>query len=184
MAKRKQFGNILDVSLTDPFTLKITLEDQKVAALAHEQELTEREQALFEHYGINFPSAEIPKEARDIIRKMAQDLRIQGFSFQEEIKKSGRPCKWTYTEGALLLLRVQITRMENPSLSIRSAISIIKNKYNYKYSVNTLYVRHKEAQKTENVHGIVKFYNMHKKLNNLDNAEFLRFVEEDILQGW
>lgn len=184
MAKRKQYGNILAVPLTDLFSLKIDLEDKEAAALAHEQELTEREQALFEYYGVSFPSAEIPKEARKVIRKMAQELKIQGFFFQEEIKVPGRPCKWIYTEGALLLIRVQITRMEKPSLSLRSAISIIKNKYNYKYSVNTLYVRYKEAEKSGNVRGIVKFYNMYKKSNNLSNAEFLRFVEKDILQGW
>lgn len=145
MAKRKTFGNLLDKEF--PIILGENAVDKFFS------ELTEREKLLFEYYGIERPE-NIPHQARVLIIKMAQNAGIIGF--MELPPKVGKPNLWAGKYGKLFWVRVKLQIYKKPTVSLRNNISIVKNKYDYKEPLDSLYVRYSEVCKNIEIQFIDK----------------------------
>lgn len=143
MAKRKKFGNILDVPMSD--------KDDNIIA---------RERALYEYYGLKYNIRYMSGDTHTLIYKMARELKIPGFMNEKEVLKPGKPPKWTGLIATKFLIQVRIIQLEKPNISLRNAIEITRRKYNYEYSLESLYVRYSEIQKNNNdaIIKIMKFF--------------------------
>lgn len=148
MTKRHQYGNILEKPLTNPDELLLLYQTDMDATIAFKKELKERTDALFGLYNLTPPKQALPEPMIKLIVRMARSMKIPGFFLQSDIKTPGRPAKWRSAEGLLLFLRTYLHSLDNPNLSIRSVLRRIKDKYNYKQSLNALNTRYYEATKS------------------------------------
>ena len=83
------------------------------------------------------------------VRSLANDLKIKGFKPAHLAKSPGKPQKWLGAEGWVLYARVQLYIQKHPNTSLREAIDNIRRKYYKNYTLNTLYSRYCEIQKTQ-----------------------------------
>ncbi len=148
MAKRKLYGNVLDIPLSP--TLAATLiKGAEFAAKQNHEELEMREKALFQEYGLKRPGF-IDLTTRKLIQKMAIQQNIIGFTEIGDIEKAGRPGKWIGKAGLLLCLQMQLMLLKYPDESLRGALDKVRRKYKYTENLDVLYVRYNEIKKQSN----------------------------------
>lgn len=180
MAKRIRYGGILDMprsGLLGLSTLKLT-EGLKIL----NQEMKEREEALFAHYGLKRPKR-LDEATRELINKMAHDLNITGFLRMDEIKHVGQPQKWPLFSGLLLCIRVEIFQTEHPKCSIRETFREIRQLYKYEQSADALRVRYYEARRSSFVEGSFSLFNAMKsnpKISKKKYIEALKTVADEL----
>lgn len=182
MAKRKLYGNILDIPLSP--TLAATLiKGAEFAAKQNHEELEEREKALFNYYGLKRPEF-IDLTTRSLIKKLAIDNGIIGFIEKSAIKKPGRPNKWYGETGILLYAQTKLMLLKYPGISLRDAINRTRTKYKYKEDINSLYTRYNEIIKNNHssISGVIELLNnffaknILTKEQNIENLS--KFIEK------
>jgi hypothetical protein len=143
MGKRPIKDSVLD----RPLPPKVFIEGlRKISpAVAHDTLdscLVEKEQALFEKYGLVRPK-KLPKVVREFIQKMAVEYGIVGFMHREEVKTPGQPTKWLGNDGVLLYNRVEQHKAKFPKKTkLTDIMKDIKAEYGYKESAENLYTRY------------------------------------------
>lgn len=133
--KRKKFNSVLDTPI-DIYSKNVS------------EDLKEREKELFKLYHLERPEF-LTNSTRILIMQMANDLKIKGFKPAHLAKSPGKPQKWLGAEGWILYARVQLYIQKHPNTSLREAIDNIRRKHYKDYTLNTLYSRYCEIQKTQ-----------------------------------
>ncbi len=180
MAKSKQFSPILDIPLLYRNTNSLSAKVNKSAKKLNDMELELRLAELFRYYGLPMPASKIPTNTLKLIIAMARDLKIPGFFYKHEIKRPGRPAKWMDKEGLVLLLQTEIVTAQNPDKALRSVLNIVKQKYNYAYSLNSLYTRYSEASKSHSGSRLLKWHHNLKEKSKLSAEEYVDILNHTL----
>lgn len=140
--KKKIYNSILDAPFpSNSYGLDVAVADKT------NNDLKDREKALFKEYGLKRPP-KIDNEARRLIKLMALDLKIPGFienaKDYSKIGKIGRPGKWKYFQSIYFLGNVESLKIKYPSKSLSNIINIVCKKYYPKENPKSLYTRYQE----------------------------------------
>lgn len=184
MAKRKIYNSILDKPL-QPYSLYEPLKkigffnekDQFIQNL-YQKEIRERENALYEYFGLKRPK-HIDPTTQQLIKQMAIKLGFIGFTEKGDIKKPGKPSKWNDIYGLIFFLRVKSQLYKKPNIPLRQAIDIVRRQH-YKDSLDTLYTRYSELQKNKNSLG----YFIYILLKNIFSAKGYTDESKSIAYGY
>lgn len=155
MTKRK-YNNVLDIPLS-PYLLSTPTE----VAKQRDQDLIEREAALFQEYGLSRPD-KLDISTRKLIQQMAIKLKIKGFMESNQVTRPGRPDKWKGFDGMLFVTRVQEAQKKHPKLTLNSVINNVRKEYYPDENQKSLYVRYNELLNDKGPLG--KLANMIKNL--------------------
>ena len=157
MPKKKKYGNILDVPLSSIYLHKRTPQTEE----NYQIEIRNRETALFEAYDLVRPQ-DIPMAARELIKNMARDLKIDGFYYEGELKIAGRPKKWaTNNDKIILFLIVQRFKTKYPHKTLSNIIEIVAKEYYSDMEARSLYTRYQEIEKSESVKSLLNLIQQH-----------------------
>lgn len=158
MPKKKKYDNILAVPLSSIYLHKHTPQTEE----NYQIEIQKRETALFEEYDLVRPK-NIPVAARELISKMARDLKIDGFYYEGELKTAGRPKKWaTNNDKIILFLIIQRFKKKYPNKTLSNIINIVAKEYYPDMEARSLYTRYQEIEQSEEI----KFVSTLLKRNN------------------
>lgn len=169
MAKRKEFGNILDIPIN-------------FSSPTFDQDIKDREIALYNHYGLKRPN-NIDKDSQQLIHQLCKELKIQAFIPLNKKAVVGRPNKWNNTYGLIFSSRVDLYKKQNPSKSLRECIDFIRRQYYQKIKLDTLYVRYNEIIKKEHKNTItnelVKYIVSSDNFSKDSKISVLDFIEKE-----
>lgn len=100
---------------------------------------------VFEMYGLKPPKA-LPIQGRELIRRMAVDLRLLPPVPLPKLRPVGAPNKWYISmEGVTLWARTELEILTSPKGTKRETIYVrVKNKYRYDMSAKTIGNRYLE----------------------------------------
>ena len=165
MPKKKKYGNILDVPLSSIYLHKRTPQTEE----NYQIEIRNRETALFEAYDLVRPQ-DIPMAARELIKNMARDLKIDGFYYEGELKTAGRPKKWaTNNDKIILFLIVQRFKTKYPHKTLSNIINIVAKECYPDMEARSLYTRYQEIEKSEEIKFVSDLIQQHGHSENFLN---------------
>ncbi len=181
MGKRTKKTGVLYTPLPNKFFEHLAKLNPKLSKETKDLFLEDREIALFNKYGLQRP-IDLQPVVRDLIQKMAIDLKIIGFMDEAKVRLPGQPTKWLSSYGMIFVNRVEEYKRNNPNKSWINIMRYIKKEYKYTESAENLYIRYREILKNPLSYAFIAKIYLEKGKEALTQQQMLKLLEiESIL---